>query len=68
MQVEIIGEQGGEIVARGDYYRGGMKLATLKMYFERGVIRNPKAGNIYVFGEDWLNYMHEIGKIAWIEA
>ena len=68
MQVEIIGEQGNEIIARGDYYHCGVLAGRLKMYFEKGVIREPKVGQIYVFGEQWLNHMHEIGKVAWIEV
>lgn len=67
MQVEIIGEQGGEIIARGDYYLNGVLAGRLKLYFERGVIRNPKTGAIYVFSARWLDHMHEIGKVAWEE-
>lgn len=65
MQIEIIGENCGEIIARGDYYKGGVKEMTLKMYFEKGVLRDARAGAVYVLTTEWLNHMHEIGKLAW---
>lgn len=66
--VEIIGENCGEIVARGDYYKAGVKAFTLKMYFEKGILRDAREGAKYVLTEKWLNHMHEIGKVAWQEV
>lgn len=68
MQIEILGENCGEVIARGDYYKGGVKVATLKLYFEKGVLREPKTGGVYVLTERWLNYMKEIGKVVWQEV
>ena len=65
MQIEIIGENCGEIIARGDYYKAGVKAFTLKMYFEKGVLRDARAGAVYVLTTEWLNHMHEFGKLAW---
>jgi hypothetical protein len=70
MQVEILGKQGNEIIARGDYYKNGVKITTLKMFFKEGVL-NPKSvknGAVFVLTTGWLNHMHEIGKVAWFEV
>lgn len=70
MQIEVIGVQNNEVVARGDIYRNGVKLTTLKMYFETGVL-NPKSvrnGAVFILTTEWINHMHEIGKVAWQEV
>lgn len=67
MLIEVIGEQEGEIIARGDIYENGVKLATLKMYFKQGLLENAKIGVQYALTQRWVKDKYEQGEIAYIE-
>lgn len=64
MHVEIINTSSDEIIARGDVYKGGNLTNRYHLHFERGVLNNPKAGQVYILTPEWVKYLNSINRVA----